>query len=99
MRGLRVQEANEFLNFFRFVQDEAEKQGAVFFLECGEGNNVFADGIECEDLRGWLIPEEQAEKFERDWKKGDPGDEWEDNIAWALWSGRPTDPIITIKKY
>ena len=99
MRGLRTQEGNEFEKFFQLVQNEADKQGAVFFLECGEGNDFNADGIEGEDLRGWLIPEGQADKFERDWANGEPGDEWEDNIAWAQWSGKPEAPVITINQY
>ncbi len=99
MRGLRTQEGNEFEKFFQLVQAEAEKRQAVFFLECGEGNDFSTDGIEGEDLRGWLIPEGQADKFEREWSKGDPGDEWEDNIAWALWNGKLDAPEITIKKY
>lgn len=99
MRGLRTREGNRFEKFFQLVQNEAEKQGAVFFLECGEGNEFSAHSMEGEDLRGWLIPEGQADKFEHEWKNSDPGDEWEDNIAWALWSGKPETPDITINKY
>lgn len=99
MRGLRTQEGNKFEKFFQLVQAEAEKQKAVFFLECGEGNDFSADDIEGEDLRGWLIPRGQADAFERAWTKGDPGDDWESNIAWAQWSGKTEAPDITINKY
>lgn len=99
MRGLRTHEGNEFAKFFQLVQEEAKKKNAVFFLECGEGNEFSGEGIEGEDLRGWLIPEQKADAFEREWKNGDPGDDWENNIAWALWSGTPDAPDVTIKKY
>ena len=99
MVGLRTQEGSEFLKFFDLVQTEAKKLKSVFFLECGEGNDFVGDGIEGEDLRGWLIPEEEAKRFEKVWLEGDPGDEWEDNIAWAIWSGNTDKPEITIKKY
>ena len=99
MRGLKTQEGNNFISFFKLVQKEARKRHSVFFLECGEGNDFSADNIEGEDLRGWLIPEEQADLFERIWLKGNPGEEWENNIAWALWSGKPNDPMIEIKQF
>jgi len=99
MVGLRTQEGSEFRKFFDLVQTEARKQHSVFFLECGEGNDFAGDGIEGEDLRGWLIPEEEVNRFEKVWQDDEPGDEWEDNIAWAIWSGNTNHPEITIKKY
>ena len=99
MRGLKTQEGNKFIAFFQLVQEEARKKHSVFFLECGEGNDFSEDNIEGEDLRGWLIPEKKADQFERIWLKSSPGEEWENNIAWALWSGKPKSPIIAIKQF
>lgn len=99
MRGLKTQEGNDFIAFFKLVQEEAKKRHSVFFLECGEGNDFSADNIEGEDLRGWLIPEKQADQFERIWLHGVPGEEWAHNIAWALWSGKPSKPIVEIKQF
>lgn len=99
MRGLKTQEGNDFIAFFELVQEEAKKRHSVFFLECGEGNDFSADNIEGEDLRGWLIPEKQADQFERIWLNDVPGEEWEHNIAWALWSGNPNKPFIEIKQF
>lgn len=99
MVGLRTQEGSEFLRFFGLVQAEAEKRKSVFFLECGEGNEFSGDGIEGEDLRGWLIPAEDADEFEKVWLNGDPGDEWEDNIVWAVWNGDENNPSVSIKKF
>lgn len=99
MRGLKTQEGNDFIAFFKLVQEEAKKRHSVFFLECGEGNDFSADNIEGEDLRGWLIPEKQADQFERIWLHDAPGEEWEHNIAWALWSGKPSKPSVEIKQF
>ena len=52
MRGLKTQEGNKFIAFFKLVQEEARKKHSVFFLECGEGNDFSEDNIEGEDLRG-----------------------------------------------
>ncbi len=99
MRGLKTQEGHSFLRFFQIVQNEAQRRNAVFFLECGEGNEYFADDIEGEDLRGWLIPEEQADLFEALWEAGTPGDEWADCIVWALWKSPSNTLSITFRNY
>lgn len=99
MRGLRTPEGNKFEAFFKRVQTEAQKQHSVFFLDCGEGNDFATDGIEGEDLRGWLIPNAQADAFEKEWSKGEPDEKWENRIAWAIWKGNPESPDITIEQY
>jgi hypothetical protein len=99
MRGLKTQEGNSFIAFFQLVQAEAQKQNSVFFLECGEGNDFVGDNIEGEDLRGWLVPAEQADEFEREWMNGDPGSEWENHIVWVLWKGDTNKPTVEIKRF
>lgn len=85
MRGLRTQENEKFNRFFNIIQDEAAKTNSVFFLDCGEGNDIVTDNIEGEDLRGWLVPEKQADIFEPLFLKHKVGDEWLDNMCWAEW--------------
>lgn len=99
MRGLKTQEGRKFERFFSLIQREAAKKDAVFFLECGEGHDFSTDRMEGEDLRGWLIPIEQADRFEKEWKAGSPGDEWAGRIAWATWSGSESSPTITIERF
>lgn len=99
MRGLKTQEGNKFITFFKLVQKEAAKLHSVFFLECGEGNDFETEQMDGEDLRGWLIPEKQADQFEREWLKDEPGEEWEKNITWALWHGKPEKPVIELKQF
>lgn len=65
MKGLRKQENQKFNNFFDLVQQEAAKKDKVFFCDCGQGNVVENDFIECEDMCGWLIPQEKADEFEK----------------------------------
>jgi hypothetical protein len=64
MKGLRTQENNKFLKFFKLVQEEASKFDSVFFLDCGQGNVFSNNQIECEGLFGWLIPKEKVKEFE-----------------------------------
>lgn len=99
MRGLRKPEGKKFDAFFRLVQHEAEKRNAVFFLDCGEGRDFETDSIEGEDLRGWLIPSEKADTFEKEWLTGNPADEWANEIAWAIWSGSAQKPTVEIKQF
>ena len=65
MKGLRTHENAKFNKFFELVQKEAEKRKAVFFLDCGGGNLFENATFECEDLFGWLIPNEQVAEFEK----------------------------------
>lgn len=86
MKGLRTQENDKFKNFFRFVQDKAKSMGKVFFLDCGEGRELFTNDFEGEDLSGWLIPLERADKFEEKWLQNNNLDEWSENVVFAVWS-------------
>ena len=85
MKGLRTQESDKFKNFFRFVQDKAKSMDKVFFLDCGEGRELFTNDFDGEDLSGWLIPLEQADKFENIWLQNNNLDEWSNNIVFAIW--------------
>lgn len=98
MKGLRTPETNKFMHFFKIVQDEAAKQGAVFFLDNGEGHTFEDDQIECEDLCGWLIPFDKADDFSKEFENGDSDlDEWSDYIAFAEWEANHELRTITIK--
>lgn len=91
MRGLKKQEDKKFENFFAFVQEKAWGKASVFFLECGEGRD-FEDGdMEGEDMSGWLVPEDQAEQFQKDWEKGEEMDKWDKFFRFAKWSMDPLD--------
>ncbi len=49
----------------------------LVFLECGEDNDFETGQMEDENLRGWLMTEKQADQFECEWRKNQPGEEWE----------------------
>lgn len=85
MQGLRTQESNEFNKFFEFVQFEAKKQEKVFFLDCEEGNGGIVDGLEVCNLSGWLIPNNQADEFEKKWKREEEDDNWADFVCLVRW--------------
>lgn len=81
MRGLRTQESKEFERFFELIQEEAKKEKAIFFAFAGDGNVTKLQDIECEDMSGWLIPNEKADQFEREWMENNSMsalEEWEE---------------------
>lgn len=85
MVGLRSQETNKFKNFFELVQKEANKQNCVFYLETGCGNGYEDDEIECENLQGWLIPQNKAQEFENVWKQRREDDTFVEFFRWCEW--------------
>ena len=94
MLGLRTQESSKFNKFFSFVQTAAQETGCVFFVEAGDGHFFENDDVECEDLMGWLIPEDKISEFEPEWRKNDVSDAWTDFFVWATWENA-TDPKIS----
>ena len=96
--GLRTQESETFLRFFSLVQAEAEKQGKVFFLDCGEGRDIVTDEFSGEDLSGWLISQNQAKQFEEEWKEEKISEKWEKYYCFAIW-GNENNLKITFKSY
>lgn len=95
MRELRTQENKEFENFFSIVREEASKNGGVFFVDSGEGREIFRPGIEGEDLFGWLIPNDRANEFEVEFSTNAVDeDKWEEFECIARWD--EIDGKITI---
>ena len=102
MRGLRTHEGDKFEAFFALVQQEATKRHSVFFLDCGEGHEYFREDMEGEDLRGWLIPENQADRFEFAWQNDlseSQWGEWEDFIEWVVWHPPLEKLTVSFEKY
>lgn len=85
MQGLRTQENEKFLQFFALVQEEAKKQNCVFFLESGEGKEIVTDTLNCENLSGWLIPNDKVKSFENIFTNHKENDNWNSYIAFADW--------------
>lgn len=95
MQGLRTQENEKFNKFWNLVQHTANKQGKIFFCDCGEGREFFREDMEGEDLRGWLIPLDKSNEFEPEWLKNNVSEEWIDSLCWAEW--KATDNMITVE--
>ena len=91
MVGLRTQENDKFLRFWKIVQDKAESMGKCFFLDCGEGHIFENDIIECENLTGWLIENDRKNEFDAVFSSnGYIGDEWADDLVAVEWTQTPT---------
>ena len=86
MRGLRTQENEKFNRYWEIVQSKAASLGMIFFADCGEGREFYLKDMEGEDIRGWLIPLDKAEEFQREWEKYNESDQWIDSIFWAEWT-------------
>ncbi len=99
MTGIREIDSTmdeRFLRFFSIVQNSAKDQGRVFFLDCGEGHDLITDEIDCEDLSGWLIKEDDVDEFEPLWLelRWDelPG-RFDTDMVMARWDGTGPDNI------
>jgi len=87
MIGLRTEENNKFLKYWNIIQKKAREQNKTFFLDCGEGNMFEDHEIECEDLSGWLIPDDKLTKFQKIFLSDSAiTDEWEDYIVFVAWN-------------
>lgn len=99
MRGLRTQENTKFLEFFKQVQAAAAKKNAVFFLDSGEGNLFENETIECEDLSGWLIPDDKAEEFEETFMANNEiKDKWNEFGTFVSWRMDGESLIVTFEE-
>ena len=65
MLGLRTNEGEKFEKYFSLVQEVAKKKDCTFFLDTGMGKIFENDFIECEDISGWLIPDNYIDSFEK----------------------------------
>ena len=99
MLGLKTQESDKFNKFWELVQAEAKSQGKVFFADCGEGNILETPDLECEDMRGWLVPKEKVKEFETEWQQDQVSDKWTGFIFWAEWSENARNIEIRFKTY
>lgn len=95
MQGLRKQENQKFNNFFGLVQQEATKKGRIFFCDCGQGKVFENNNFECEDLCGWLIPQEKADEFEKLFlNDSDDQHDFDDLYCYVDFSVRPNGEIL-----
>ena len=99
MRELRTQEENNFIKFFEIVRAEAKKRDCVFFLDCGEGREIITDDMEGEDLSGWLIPENKADSFQKEFVAWDVSEKWNDNVVFAIWKKEKNGISITFERF
>lgn len=102
MQGLKKQEGSKFEQFFSIVQDQAHKNGFIFFLFAGEGHEKETDSLEMMDMSGWLIPRSKASDFEKDWnrfKRQSDMAAWADSFVFAQWSDTDGTLEISFAKF
>ena len=90
MRGLRTQRDNddkEFCRFFEIVQQAASDKGCVFFLDTAEGRMGEIGDVVCEELSGWLVPNDITVAFTPLWEQWlDVNKDFSDFFVFAKWS-------------
>ena len=84
MLGLITQENNEFIKFFKLVQDEAKTLNKVFFLDFGQSDDIPFSAMEVDSLFGWLTPNEKVEEFNSKFMKGTNLSKWDEYCFWAI---------------
>ena len=92
-QGIRSDEGAAFLEFFEVVQAAADADGKVFFVESGEGHEGRLDGMELEDLSGWLVDREDVGRFTplfedgRDWELSEMFADESKFVEWSIEGG------------
>ena len=81
--------------FLDFVQSCAEENGKLFILDAGEGRSIDFDGMDCEDLSGWLISPDMHDEFNATDQKDRFVGTFGDCYVFALW--RIEDGKMTIE--
>jgi len=85
MRELRTQEGKKFKKFFEIVRAKAFEVGCIFLVDCGEGTDFENDDMEGENLSGWLIPMDKADRFQTDFDSNRVADEWDSFEVFMRW--------------
>ncbi|MDO4479055.1 MAG: hypothetical protein Q4B73_08490 [Lachnospiraceae bacterium] len=99
MRESRTPENEKFEKFFSIVRKEADRNDAVFFINCGEGNEVETDTMECEDLSGWLIPKSVADEFEPEFLADDVSEKWNDFYVFEFWEKSGDEILVRFEQF
>lgn len=84
MLGLRTQENVKFVNFLKIIQNEAHKSNNTFFFDTQESVESLIGDYECSELSGWLVPNEKAEAFQREYEKFND-DMLKGDYVWVSW--------------
>lgn len=87
MKGLRTQGDSDFNNFFKLVQEEANKRGKIYFLDTEQNHTLQLKDMYIADLSGWLLPLDKSNEFEKDYfaHKEWESSKWDDFYTWAEW--------------
>lgn len=83
--------------FLDFVHSCAEKIGKLFYLDAGEGRSIDFDGMDCEDLSGWLLSPEQLDEFKETSREDRYVGKFGDSYVFALWKIEGGKLIIDFK--
>lgn len=97
MRGLRTQEDNEFLIFFKIVQEEANKRGFVFFMDFGECKDIKYKDMILDELFGWGIPLNKADTFEKLYNDRNIAEKWDKYCIWVIPESKNGNLIINFE--
>ena len=98
MKGLRTVDTEKFKKYFSIIQENANKQGCIFFLDTGDGRSFESAEYELEDVWGWLIPQDKVAEFEPRWENWENLTEFEPFYVLAQWD-TPDKPTVRFDSY
>lgn len=84
MKGLRTKDSKEFIRFFENVQKKANIKGFTFFLDFGECKDIKFNDMIIDDLFGWLIPNDKADDFEKQFLNRSIDNVWHKYCTWVI---------------
>lgn len=86
--------------YMEFVSQKAEELGWLFFLDTGEGNDLYDENQwYIEDLSGWLIDPDDEEKFINSKRNDTVYDIFSDSYVFVKWDKQPNGEIEIIFKH
>lgn len=88
--------------FIDFVMKEAEKNGKIFIIDSGEGNDCIDSetGWYIEDLSGWYINANEKEILLKAKENGTAYDDFSDSYVFAKWSKSNSRKLeVIFRKY
>ncbi|MDY2625262.1 MAG: hypothetical protein SOV74_02945 [Coriobacteriales bacterium] len=72
------------------MNEFCKKNGSRFFVDTSDCKIYDVGGARLNDLCGWIVPESEAESFEKGWMAGSDqedeefGEQWYEAILWGV---------------
>lgn len=85
----------------KLMDEFCKREGSRFFFDTSDCDIYDVGGKRLNDLYGWIVPESEADAFERKWMAWDDrndddfGNQWHHAIVWTDRDGVATPVVLT----